>query len=231
MSPADMKKHREVEIKLKVDDVAKLVGALKALPAKRSARVHERDTLFDTEDGFFRKRKAILRLRTCTRGGATLGRAIGRGVRNAKEGILTFKGLVRGAGATGGRYKEREEIEFRIRNVAAFAEVLRRIGMMAWFRYEKYRTTYTSGRYPGLKFDLDETPIGVFLELEGPKRQINPAAEALGYSSADFITASYLELYAAERRRSRSKARDMLFRRKKNCKIVNSSLDKNCECS
>lgn len=214
-----MGKHREIEVKLRINDVAELVRALKRLPAKQSQRVHEQDTLFDTEDSFFGKRGAILRLRTCARADAASRTLSNRGVRNTKEGILTFKGLVGGVGAAGKRYKEREEIEFRIRNVARFAGVLRRIGMRPWFRYEKYRTTYTSGRYPGLKFDLDETPIGFFLELEGPKRQIRRAAEALGYSSADFITDSYLELYAAERQRSRIKTGDMLFGRKKIAKL------------
>jgi len=214
-----MGRHREIEVKLKIDDVAKLVRALKALPAKQSARVHEQDMLFDTDDGFFRKREAILRLRTLMRANAVSGMARNRDVRKAREGILTFKGRVEGANLTGRRYKEREEIEFQIRNVGRFAGLLRRLGMRPWFRYEKYRTTYTSGRYPGLKLELDETPIGFFLELEGPKRQICRAAEALGYSSADFVTASYLELYAAERPRSRPNSRSMLFHKKKIAKL------------
>ena len=214
-----MGKHREIEVKLRINDVAELVRALKALPAKRSQRVHEQDTLFDTKDSFFGKQGAILRLRTCARAGVGSERVRNRGARNTKEGILTFKELVEGVGAAVGRYKEREEMEFRIRNVARFAGVLRRIGMRPWFRYEKYRTTYTSGRYPGLKFDLDETPIGFFLELEGPKGQIRRAAGALGYSPEDFISCSYLELYAAERRRSRIKTGEMLFGRKKIAKL------------
>jgi adenylate cyclase, class 2 len=215
-----MGKHREIEVKLRVDGVARLTRALKALPAKQTARVYEQDTLFDTADRFFQKREAIMRLRTCTR---VAGRAVtGANTRRrgkATEGSLTFKGLVKGASPAGGHYKEREEIEFRIGNVARFAGALRRIGMRPWFRYEKYRTTYTSGRYPGLKFELDETPIGFFLELEGPKRQIRRAAEALGYSRADYITASYLELYAAERPGSRSKSGNMLFHKKKIAKL------------
>lgn len=211
-----MGKHREIEVKLRVDDVAGLSRALKTLAAKQTARVHEQDTLFDTEDGWFQKREAILRLRTCT---PAAGRAV-RGMHTheageATEGILTFKGLVGGVRPAAGRYKEREEIEFHVNDVTRFAGVLRRIGMRPWFRYEKYRTTYASRRYPGLKFELDETPIGFFLELEGPKRQIRRAAEALGYSRADYITASYLELCAAKRPRSRSKLGNMLFREKK----------------
>ena len=212
-----MGKHREIEVKLKVDDVERLRRTLKALEAKQSARVYEQDTLFDTEDRWFQKREAILRLRTCTPAAGPIARgAPACGTRKAVEGILTFKGVVDGSNAASSRYKEREEIEFRVKNVARFATVLRGIGMRPWFRYEKDRTTYHSRRYPGLKFELDETPIGAFLELEGPRRQIGPAAKALGYSMDDYITASYLELYAAERARRGLKRANMLFDKKKN---------------
>lgn len=212
-----MGKHREIEVKLKVDDVARLTRALKALPARQTARVYEQNALFDTVDRFFQGRKAILRLRTCRvstglerRGGQTRGR------KKATEGVLTFKGMIEGVSSAGARYKEREEIEFRIRDVKRFGGVLRGVGMRPWFRYEKYRTTYMSQCYPGLKLELDETPIGVFLELEGPKRQIDRAAKALGYSAGDYITASYLALYAAECARKRLKPGNMMFGKKKN---------------
>ena len=42
---------------------------------------------------------------------------------------------------------------------------------------------------------LDQTPIGDFLELEGAPRWIDRTARTLGFSSADYITASYGRLY------------------------------------
>jgi len=55
---------------------------------------------------------------------------------------------------------------------------------------------------------LDETPLGVFLELEGPARWIDRTARALGFSESDYITDSYAELH----RRSRGgEAGDMVF--------------------
>jgi adenylate cyclase, class 2 len=41
----------------------------------------------------------------------------------------------------------------------------------------------------------DETPIGNFVELEGPPRWINEVAQQLGYARTDYITASYGTLY------------------------------------
>jgi adenylate cyclase class 2 len=206
------KKNREIEVKLRVQDIERLVMRLKAMGAKRIGRVFEENTLFDTEDGAFRKRDAILRLR----GEQKLGPGDERRQKRRRErmpcdGILTFKGLLKGRKAAKAKYKEREEIEYRIRDARRFETVLRRIGMRPWFRYEKYRTKYGAERYPGLSFDLDETPIGAFLELEGPRRQIDQAAKALGYSPDEYITASYLELYAAEHPRRGGKFGDMTF--------------------
>src|SRR5438093_9347439 len=42
------------------------------------------------------------------------------------------------------------------------------------FRYQKYRAVY---RYAELIITVDETPIGVFLELEGPKPLIEERSE------------------------------------------------------
>ncbi|HLW81708.1 MAG TPA: class IV adenylate cyclase [Candidatus Acidoferrales bacterium] len=210
------KKNREIEVKLRVQDVESLLARLNAMGAQRIGRAFEENTLFDTEDRAFRKREAILRLRREQKLG--LGGERRQKRRRAgmlRGGILTFKELLEGRKAAKAKYKEREEIEYRVKDVRRFEAVLRRIGMRAWFRYEKYRTKYGAERYPGLSFDLDETPIGAFLELEGPGRQIDRAAKALGYSPDEYITASYLELYAAEHPRRGQKFGTMTFKKQK----------------
>jgi len=42
---------------------------------------------------------------------------------------------------------------------------------------------------------LDETPIGLFLELEGPEDWIDSTATRLGFAETDYITSSYSSLY------------------------------------
>jgi adenylate cyclase class 2 len=42
---------------------------------------------------------------------------------------------------------------------------------------------------------LDETPIGAFLELEGPSYWIDQTATQLGFSGDEYITRSYATLY------------------------------------
>jgi adenylate cyclase class 2 len=62
------------------------------------------------------------------------------------------------------------------------------------FRYEKYRTEFARGSEPGL-VTLDETPVGNFMELEGPARWIDHTAKVLGFSRDAYITDSYGKLY------------------------------------
>jgi adenylate cyclase, class 2 len=210
-----MTANREIEVKLPVRDTEKLIARLRQMGARRTARVYEENTLFDTEHRELQRREAILRIRREENAdfGAKFRRK-GRSKGSPIGGLLTFKGRVEGQTGVRARYKEREEIEYRIKDAKRFARILWRIGMCPWFKYEKYRTKYRSG-YAGLNIDLDETPIGTFVELEGPRRAIDRAARALGYSSRDYITESYLELYKAECSRKGRKVANMVFDKKK----------------
>jgi adenylate cyclase class 2 len=99
------------------------------------------------------------------------------------------------------------------------AEILGALGMRPSFHYEKYRTTFelpeSKSWANGLKIELDETPIGTFLELEGPPRAIDRAARDLGFSKADYILSNYMRLHAEECRRHGVKAADMVFGKRK----------------
>ena len=56
-----------------------------------------------------------------------------------------------------------------------------------------------------------ETPIGVFLELEGAGRWIDRTAKTLGFSRRDYITAGYAALHAQWCREYGIASRDMKF--------------------
>jgi adenylate cyclase class 2 len=126
---------------------------------------------------------------------------------------------VRGA-SNNSRYKIREEHELSFENPDVMHCVLDGMGLKPWFRYEKYRTTFTLPRLKRLLIELDETPIGDFLELEGDSEAIDRAAAILGFSPADYITKSYGQLFAEQRRSGSGsdfskgeppELRDMLF--------------------
>lgn len=186
----------ETEIKLKVSTPA----AVKRLLAKSGLKIvkprhFERNLLFDFPDGRLRKARCLLRLRY-------------EGTRR----ILTYKGRP----ALSNRYKSRQEIETEVGDGDLLKEILESLGMQISFYYEKYRTTYAAGaRSPmtsGGHVVLDETPIGNFLELEGPERWIDAAARVLGFGREDYITASYGRLHRLYCQRKGRKPGDMIFR-------------------
>jgi adenylate cyclase class IV len=157
--------------------------------------------------------------------------------------VLTFKGPVRREGerqeaqavslcyprgeakkghrleacATRERYKVREEAEYIVGDPRAIWAVVGPAGMRPSFRYEKYRTSYRVPGEGGVHVEFDETPAGVFLELEGPRRAIDRMARRLGYRPAEYITRSYAALHFEECRRRGVRAGDMVFETKKSC--------------
>jgi adenylate cyclase class 2 len=106
------------------------------------------------------------------------------------------------------RYKERAEREVLADPSRDWPASLAALGFKPSFRYEKYRTSF---RLHGLHMDLDETPVGEFLELEGQPRAIDRVARALGYTPADYIRGTYWDVYAADCRRRRREPKNMVF--------------------
>lgn len=121
---------------------------------------------------------------------------------------MTYKGPGRRE-----RHKSREEIEFEVSNPENFHQVLERLGYTPGFRYEKYRTKFAASGEPGI-VTIDETPIGVFLELEGPAQWIDRTAARLGLSEAEYLTHSYAALYQEYRRSKPHAPPDMIFQGK-----------------
>jgi adenylate cyclase class 2 len=224
---------QETEIKLKVADDKRLQRALKRLQAepvsKTSPRVHEFNVIFDHEDGALAKRGQLLRIRTETAEPPRTKSAKKTAPMAWKQRVLvTFKrptddddlstsGRIPAhtSGRVTGRYKIREELELEISDAGALTKIFEGLGMAGWFRYEKYRTTYALGKSQGwakgLLVELDETPVGTFLELEGPVAAIDRAAEELGFAKGDYINKSYLALYVEECRKRGEEPRHMLF--------------------
>ncbi|HKF52760.1 MAG TPA: class IV adenylate cyclase [Candidatus Acidoferrales bacterium] len=217
--------NREIEVKLPVPDSAKLIVRLRAIGAERVTRVHEQNTLFDTPDCQLQRLRSILRIRREQNVDVQARADTKRDRERPADGLLTFKGPVPGRTGSISKYKERQEIEYHLENAPRFARVLRSIGLRPWFQYEKYRTKYRIRGEAHLHIDLDETPIGSFLELEGSRREIDRTAKALGYSVRDYITASYLELYAADCSQKGLRVTNMVFDKKKKSPNRNSALD------
>ena len=153
-----------------------------------SPRTLESDQLFDRDSQELRGSDRILRLR-----------------RAGSLAVVTYKGP---AGRE--RYKSREEIEFTVSDPEQFQTVLERLGFVPLFRYQKFRTTFQANGETG-KVTVDETPIGVYLELEGAESWIDLTAKRLGFDESQYITASYAALYRTHRLRSPGAPADMVF--------------------
>jgi adenylate cyclase, class 2 len=208
---------RETEIKLKIDNPKSFLRRLSKLGAKPSIpRTHELNLIFDTPDGGLAKHGQLLRIRTET--------PVAASKKSPPRTLLTFKSppgqLAIGAPAPPAerRHKVREEIELVLTDAAALQKIFQGLGLRGWFRYEKFRTTY---KLPARDFwaknlliELDETPLGTFVELEGPGDAIDRAARELGYSVKDFVLKNYLVLYLDDCRRRNVPPGDMLFPKK-----------------
>ena len=212
---------QEIEIKLAVGDKKALMRGLKRLGAKpldaKCPRVHEMNLLFDTPEGGLAKHGQLLRIRRETR---AVGKKDGKGKAGLRT-LLTFKSppeeLAIGEARPSGerRYKVREEIETVLPDGAALQRIFEGLGLRGWFRYEKYRTTYVlptrHGWAKGLLIEVDETPIGTFVELEGPGEAIDRAAKELGFSRKDYVLKNYLVLYLEECKRKGIPPSHMVF--------------------
>lgn len=186
MKPMAAGDDREVEIKLPFEAAEPARRRLEQAGFRlREPRAFETNSVYDSADHRLQNAGTLLRLRTA-----------------AARSYLTFKGR-----SEGGKHKTREEIEVQLDDAAAFARILYRLGFQVRFRYEKYRTEFDDGEGRAM---LDETPAGVFVELEGPPEWIDRAARRLGFEDRDYITDSYAQLHARSPA-GRAGRRDMIF--------------------
>jgi adenylate cyclase class 2 len=164
----------ETEIKLRVAGTEEARRALARLGAVLVRLRHLEDNLlFDDDRGSLRSAGSVLRLR-----------------RTPEGGLLTFKGPRR----LDANLKTREEIEALVPEADALQTILERVGFRPFFRYQKYRETYS---WRDQEIVIDETPIGTFFEIEGDAPGIQAAAEGLGYAPGDYVTDSYAGLFWA----------------------------------
>ncbi|MGH9700197.1 MAG: class IV adenylate cyclase [Candidatus Acidiferrales bacterium] len=191
---------RETEIKLAIYDLAAILDKIRTLRPRPLGRVFEQNTLYDTPSADLRRRGCLLRLRIETPAPSF---SVLAGKRAA---IITAK--MPAPASARSPYKQNLETEMPLKKVSDWRSALAKLGFRPAFRYEKYRSTFL---LRGLHLDLDETPAGIFLELEGAPRAIDRAARALGFRRRDYLRLTYWDLYAAECRRRGQHPRNMLF--------------------
>lgn len=179
---------REIKLEFPTLEAARAaVGAL-GLDLRRPRRLQE-DVLLDTADDALRARGCTLRLR-----------------RDGEQTVLTFKGAaIPDPGNV--PMKVRPEIETTAGDADRARALLEALGYRPVFRYQKYREEYADAT---CIVAVDDTPVGVFVEIEGEADRITALASALGYTPDRYLTASYARLHA-ERRADRGLGEHMMF--------------------
>lgn len=196
----------ETEIKLRVDNLPNLLRQLRQIGARDHGRVFEQNIIYDTPGRDFQRHDRSIRLRVeIAENGSRGAKLTSKASPDQTESDRRSEKSIR-------PHKEKLEREAEVRDPALAAKLLEKTGLHPSFRYEKYRTSFRLG---SLHLEVDETPIGTFLEIEGRPAAIDRVARKLGYSAAEYIRGTYWDLYAADCRRRRQKPKNMIFSRKK----------------
>lgn len=181
----------ETEVKFQVPDGPGFEQNLQRLGFTRDTpRTFERNTLYDTPNRRLRSLRQILRVRQY---GA-------RWTVTHKAAPIDESPLE--------RYKRRLETETAVEDGPAFAGILERLGFLPVFVYEKWRTEWSVKEGHCV---LDETPLGLYAELEGPAEWIEATAHNLAIDPDSFIRLSYGRIFENWRDRNRSHARNLTF--------------------
>jgi adenylate cyclase class 2 len=181
----------EIEVKFCVHDRAVLEKRLQASDFLLvTPSTFERNTLYDTPDRSLRARHQILRVR-----------------QYGDKWVVTHK---RTPDNSNGQelYKHRLETETKVEDGDAIAGIFNMLGFEPAFVYEKWRTEFADGRGHCV---IDETPIGLFAELEGPDDWIDAMVPRLGVANADVMTLSYGRLFEKWKQDTGSQAEHFTF--------------------
>lgn len=177
----DPEQKLEIEIKIRIRGGSiELENTRKKIIAIGSRLIHkkyfERNIVFDTPGGKLKNNKSLLRLR-----------------KKENKNIVTFKRPAhKPASLSSTDYKIREEIEVEVSDFENTKRIFTGLGYEVVFIYEKYREEFRKG---AVKVMVDETPIGNFIEIEGPGEAIDRTARELGCGKTDYIIENYRTLF------------------------------------
>lgn len=167
-----MKEYIEKEIKLKIDDVEKVLNTLKQHGAKFEGGALERTIRFDNENKDYEKAGKFFRVRSGFKNTVTLKEKIAGGDKNVRA---------------------RKETEFEVEDIDKMAYIFNVLGLNYSMTMEKYRQHWN---YGGCDVTLDELPFGVFMEIEGEENAISEVCKNLGLDESKKILVTYWELWA-----------------------------------
>ena len=166
----------ETELKIPVNDFESVRASLhreRATLVQTMAR--EVNLLLDHDDARLHMAGSLLRLR-----------------QHGNRGILTLKGPVSYRGAI----KVRSEHETEFSDLPHMLQIFEHLGFSVFLRYEKDREEWRLGEFSVV---LDHTPMGDFVEVEGPSDGLELTAGLLGLDAAAAVRGSYVSLWQEHR--------------------------------
>ena len=173
-------REQEIEVKFYVRDLSRVEQTLKNLNARMAQkRALETNLRFDTPENSLGRYRRVLRLRRPAPGYSP----------DDPQGLLTYKGPTQ----NGQSISIRQEIEVVVSDYETALHLLEALGYQVVVMYEKWRTVYRIGP---VDIDLDETPLGCFIEVEGPNTAgIQEVAQLLGLDWEARSGESYMSLF------------------------------------
>jgi adenylate cyclase, class 2 len=181
----------EIEVKIQVSDRVALEQKLPGLGfARVTARTLEVNTLYDKPDRELRNSRQILRIR-----------------QYGEKWVVTHK-RVPGNSDEEGPHKSRLETETLVEDGPVMAQIFEALGYDPVFVYEKWRTEWADAQGHCV---IDETPLGVYAELEGPGEWIDATAGRLGVAASEFIKLSYGRIFEVWKEQTGAKAMNFTF--------------------
>jgi adenylate cyclase class 2 len=181
----------ETEVKIRIADRESLEQSLPTLGFTQiTPRTFERNTLYDTPERKLRNGRQILRIREY-----------------GSRCVVTHKSVPEDESAEE-RHKRRIETETEIEDGLAMASIFEALGYGPVFIYEKWRTEWADRTGHCV---LDETPLGLFAELEGPSDWIDTVAKRLRIDPSEYIKLSYGRIFENWRDETRSTVQNLTF--------------------
>ncbi|MHC1773614.1 MAG: class IV adenylate cyclase [Flexilinea sp.] len=179
----------EIEAKFPLESAADFLCVIEGMRLPCIQRdFRELNLRFDTPDRRLSKTHQVLRLR-----------------KDDESIILTYKG----SETKTKKIAIREEIETRVSDYDQMKLILQNLGYEEFFIYEKIRSTYRLGE---TLLMIDHTPVGDFLEIEGPNEKlIKSSAKKLGVDWKTRTSKGYQKLFIEWAEAVHYKGRDMLF--------------------
>lgn len=177
----------ETEIKFYIADLSSIRQRIVEMGAYSNGRSFESNIRFEDRHRNLKKQKSLLRLR------------------QDRQVHLTYKST---PPEDNHQFKILKELEVEVSDFDTMHHILEALGFHQEQVYEKWRETLVLDR---THFCLDSMPFGNFLEIEGPKQDIQKFTVRLDLAWNQRILLNYLEIFEFLKNKLHLKFSDVTF--------------------